>query len=917
VAPFFSGGAYLGSVVVTIPLAYTDMESMAGLRPTFFEALGAAGLQSDRVERDYSASLVSGGKIVSTTAADFEVGKRIPGLDGGAPEAPVWLHHKVSGVSWVSYFVPAGNKGDGWLLSYSLPTIGERTVGFMGLTAGNIIIGFVFILVGIVVKGLRHLIRRLRGLTGARMRWSFASKLALAFVLIAIIPTLILGTASRRFLEARAREIMESKADESLNLSRLALDRLIFAEAVRLARNPILMDALSSEPSLLGQMVTHDPSTPGYDVSSAVFDSSGTTLAAFGNPLIPGPVLEGVLKEGRSYNFFAVDEGLTAKSAVPVRDEIYPERVVGCAFVARRVDDGLCRQIASEIGRDLSFYASGQVAASSKRELFVSELMSSTISPDAYVACFINGRELHYSWERIGGMDVVLGYRPLRGPDGSAVGAVSVPVMPSEGETGRRMGWTSAAISYLIVIVICAIFIFGLLLARGISEPIRQLIRGTLRIGSGDLGFTIPKPSDDEIGDLVASFNRMTVALAKSSKALGERKRYIETIIGNVGAGIISTDPGGRIDTFNAAAETILETKARNARGRDAGRLLRRVGASGLAEVLDDVRGQEEVARREVAFFSKDGRTATLRAVATAVRGPGKRVMGKVIVFEDVTELIRSKKLMAWSEMARQVAHEIKNPLTPMKLSAQHLLQARRDGAEDFDKVLEESVGTIVEQIESLRRIAVEFSQFSRMPERKLEWTDLNGIVEDSLVQYERAIAPSVRIVKDLSPQVPKVRVDRDEVKRVFVNIIENAMQAMPEGGTLEIVCRRAPFADAADRRPASRKPGRGYEIRVSSSEGRLQQSGFAEVAFSDTGSGISSANAQKLFEPNFSTKSHGTGLGLAICKGIMDAYGGEILIESKEGMGTRVSVRFPIPRLHRRERPGRSFRRGPRRRHR
>jgi PAS domain S-box-containing protein len=906
IAPFFNGGEYLGSVVVSIPLAYTDMESMAGWRPTFFEAIGAAGQKPDRAGGRFSASLVSGGKIVSTTATDFEVGRHIAELDSTMLGKPVWLEHRVGGVPRASYLVPAGAEGDGWLLSYSLPTLSEMAVGFMGLTAGNIIIGFVVILAGIVARGARHLVRRLRGLPGARLRWSFASKLALAFVLIAIIPTLILGTASRRFLEARALEIMESRAEENLNLSRMALDRLVFTEAVRLARNPILMDALRSEPSLLGQMVTHDMSGYGYEVSSAVIDSSGSPMAIFGDPVIPASVLEGVLEQGRTYNFFAAGEGLTAEAAVPVRDEIYPDTIVGCAFVARRVDDGFSRQIASGIGMDLSFYAGGQVTASSKRELFVSELMSSAMSPDAYVACLINGRELHYSRERIGGMDVVLGYSPLRGPDGDPVGAISIPVVPSEAEAGRSMGWSSAAISYLIVIVICAIFIFGLLLARGISRPIRQLIRGTLRIGSGDLGFTIPKPSDDEIGDLVTSFNRMTAALAKSSKALGERKRYIETIIGNVGAGIISTDPRGRIDTFNAAAESILETRARNARGRDARRLLRRVGASGLAEILDEVREPQEVARKEVAFTTKDGRTATLRAIATVVGAPRKRVMGKVIVFEDVTELIRSKKLVAWSEMARQVAHEIKNPLTPMKLSAQHLLQARRDGVEDFDRVLEESVSTIVEQIESLRRIAVEFSQFSRMPARKLEWSDIGEMVEDSLSQYERAIGIQVRIVKDLRARLPKVRIDRDEVKRVFVNIVENAMQAMPEGGTLEIVARRYPGRQAADRVVGAGKTGRGYDTWVSSSEAGLQSTDSIEVAFSDTGTGILPADAGKLFEPNFSTKSHGTGLGLAISKGIMDAYGGEIVIESTERSGTRVSVRFPIPKPPSNARPPR-----------
>jgi PAS domain S-box-containing protein len=903
IAPYFEGGSYVGSVVLSVPLVYGDVESVAGLRPTFFEAVSAAGLGSERPVGPYSVSTVSGGRIVATTVGDFEVGKRVAELDRVGLDGPAWLEHEVAGIARASYFVPAGDGLEGILLSYSLPTLSEKAVRFMGMTVGNIAVGFLVILVGALARGTRHLVRHLRGLPGARLRLTFASKLALAFVLIAIVPTLILGTASRRFLEARSREIMESKAEESLNLSRLALDRLVFGEAIRLARNPILMDALATEPSLLGQMVTHDVSLPDYDVSAAVVDSGGKTLAAFGDPELPAPVLESVLNEGRPRSFFSSDRDLTAKSAVPVRDEINPDRIVGCAFVSRRVDNSLTRQIASELGLDLTFYASSRVTASSTRELFISELMPSTMSPDTFLECFVSGRELHFSWERVGGIDVVVGYRPLRGHEGYVVGAMSVPMVFRKGEVGRQMEWTSAAISYLLVIVICAIFIFGLLLARRISEPMRQLIRGTLRIGSGDLSFTIPKPSDDEIGDLVTSFNRMTMALARSRRALSERKRYIETIIGNVGAGIISTDAAGRIDTFNTAAEGILGISARNARGRDARRLLRRVRASGLGDVLDGVQGDRGIARREVTFTRKDGQVVTLRAIATAVSGPRGRVMGKVIVFEDVTELIRSKKLVAWSEMARQVAHEIKNPLTPMKLSAQHLLQAHRDGAGDFDRVLEESVGIIVEQIESLRRIAVEFSQFSRMPERKLEWADVNAVLEESLSQYERTVGGAVDIVSELDKGLPRVKVDRDEIKRVFVNLIENAVQAMPGGGRLKIRSRKA-----RARRPDRREAGSDYRLKVSSGTGGLKPSGFIEVSFSDSGTGIPPENADQLFEPNFSTKSGGTGLGLAICKGIVDAYGGIIVIESTEGVGTRVSVRLPLP-----DRPARRRQRGPR----
>jgi PAS domain S-box-containing protein len=884
VAPFFRGGSYLGSIVVTIPYASRDIAAIAAQAYSIFDAIGPEVASPGVPAGEYFASRISGGRIMSTTGRAFEVGRRVPGLE--RLDRPAWLEHEVGGGTHASYFVPYGDEQEALLLSFALPSIRDRAIRLMGITVGNILIAFLVIILAWLVKAMRMILRRVRGRPEGRLRWDFATKLAAAFVLIAIVPTLILGTASSRFLRSRLREIVESRAAESLNLSRLALDRHIFGEAIRLARNPILLDALEAEPSLLGQMVTQDLKFLGYEVSSAVIAAGGDTMATFGRPELPAEVLESVLNEGRSYNFYSADDHLVAKAAVPLRDEISPDKVTGCAFVSRRLDNGLARQISSDLGRDLNFYGNPVVAASSRQELYISELVPSLIASSAFIECFVNGRELHFTRERLGEVDLVIGYSPLRDAAGNPVGAMSVPVAYRQDDVGRGMEATSAAISYLLVIVIGAIFIFGLMLARRISSPIHDLIQGTLKIGSGDLSFTIPKSRDDEIGDLVTSFNKMTAALARSRKTLSERKRYIETIIGNVGAGIIATDSRGRIDTFNSAAEKLLGIKARHARGREVERVLRRIGASRLAAVLDEVRGDRGIARKEVVLSRKGGEQVTLRAAVTAVKGPRSRDMGRVMVFEDVTELIRSKKLVAWSEMARQVAHEIKNPLTPMKLSAQQVLQAHRDGAGDFGSVLEESVATIVEQIESLRRIAVEFSQFSRMPARELKKSSLNAILEDSIGQYERTIAGSVSFEKDLDGKLPDLMVDADEVKRVFLNVIENAVQAMPEGGTLKIES----FKD----RPRRRKSG--YDAVATSSESLARSGGeFVEVSFTDSGSGISTENAGKLFEPNFSTKSHGTGLGLAICRGIMDAYGGALVIESTEGKGTCVRVRFPL----------------------
>jgi PAS domain S-box-containing protein len=899
VAPVTAEGEYLGAVIVSLPSFYSNLESIAGIKTTFFEALSGLS-RSARATRAYYATYVSAMRIVESTAQDFEVGSRIEELEGLEGRGPVWIRHKVGGNALESYFVPEDGGLTGTLFSFRRLTLSEKAVYFVVVTVTNLLFALLLIAVVGIALALKRLMRAARGLPYSGLRWSFARRLALAFVLIATVPTLILGATSRGYLSARLREVMESKAGESLRLAKLSLERLIMDEAMHLAQNPILIDELSEEPSILAMLVSPE-------VSAAVFDSRGGNLATFGEPDVPIGLVGSVIATGRSYYYYDVGEGLTGKAVVPVRDMLFPDRIRGCAFVSRRIDDRVARELSSQLDRDVNFYGAPLLEATSKREVFVAELMPDRVSPDAYVECFLRGRDVHYAWEKIEAADLVVGYSPLRDVGGRPVGAVSVPLVFAKDDVGRRLEWTVSAISYLLVVVIGIVFAVGLVVARRISTPIRRLIQGTMRVSSGDLSFSIPRTGDDEIGDLISSFNKMTNALGRSRKALNERKRYIETILSNVGAGIVSTDARGRIATFNNAAERILNVKGRNARGRHAGRLLSRSGADGLAEVMKRL-DREDVVREEISFARRDGTVMTLRAVGSRMAGSHRKTLGKVIVFEDISGLIRSKKLTAWSEMARQVAHEIKNPLTPMKLSAQQLLQAHKDRKEDFGAVLEDGVAIIIEQIESLRRIAVEFSQFSRMPERKVEPTDLNKVVVESLAQYERALAPSVEITKDLRSPLPPVNVDRDEIKRVFLNIIENAVQAMPGGGRLHVVSGVGKL-----------KVGAACEFIASSrAAGDAVLGDFAEIAFWDTGVGIPRQNSDKLFEPSFSTKTQGSGLGLAISKGIIDAYGGEIVIESEKNEGTLVRVRIPYkgsPSAGRRtRRKGSRWKRRPRR---
>ncbi len=264
-------------------------------------------------------------------------------------------------------------------------------------------------------------------------------------------------------------------------------------------------------------------------------------------------------------------------------------------------------------------------------------------------------------------------------------------------------------------------------------------------------------------------------------------------------------------------------------------------------------------------------------------------------------KIISAEKESAWREMARQIAHEIKNPLTPMKLSTSHIIKAHRDRHPRFDAILAEGLDRIAAQIDALGKIASEFSNFARFPARKLEPQDLNSIVSSAvrLVEEEaRGSRPEIRIEESYGA-LPEVEADRDEMQRVVINLLKNAVQALRDrGGAVRVSTRRvgADAAKAAGHVPAS---GKEEGTRKISKTGRDLGPGAeaAEISIEDDGPGIPEEIRQRLFEPYFSTKSGGTGLGLAICKSSVTEMGGEIVIESEEGKGTRAIIRLPAMR--------------------
>ncbi len=425
-----------------------------------------------------------------------------------------------------------------------------------------------------------------------------------------------------------------------------------------------------------------------------------------------------------------------------------------------------------------------------------------------------------------------------------------------------------------LIIVFSATW-FGLYLARGITDPIQKLAEGTREVAAGNLRYRVEGRADDEIGILVDSFNRMTGDLATSQAKLEEtyrdlqekhteveqRRRYTETVLEAVATGVVSLDATGHVTTINGAAEKMLGLPGARIQGQDAGLVFRSPEYAEIAGLIQRMgRAREGVVDREV-HVRRDGQGVALVASATALKGPDGDYMGMVLAFDDLTELLKAQRLAAWREVAQRIAHEIKNPLTPIQLSAQRL--RRRLGGErrpEEKRILEEATSTIIQEVDGLKQLVDEFSRFARMPALSLKPTDIGRLLETVVVLY-RDSHPGLSIKSAFSPDLPLCEVDPDQIKRAVLNLVDNAVEAVGQTG----------------------------EVSVETTW--LSEAGHARITVADDGPGIAPEDKDKLFVPYFSTKVTGMGLGLPIVHQIVTDHGGTIRVEDNVPRGSRFVI--------------------------
>jgi two-component system nitrogen regulation sensor histidine kinase NtrY len=434
-------------------------------------------------------------------------------------------------------------------------------------------------------------------------------------------------------------------------------------------------------------------------------------------------------------------------------------------------------------------------------------------------------------------------------------------------------------LSIVTLLIVFSSVWFGFYLSREITVPIQKLAEGTNRLASGDYDFFIDLEAKDEIGGLVTSFNKMTMdlktsktkleeanrELIKSNFEIEQRRIYMEIVLANVAAGVVSADVDGKILTINKSAERMLNVRAETIIGKSYHEIL----SKDYIKIVDGFLGDKGLFRKgfikRQIRLSLENKSLSLLVSLNVLRDDRKNYLGLVAVFEDLSEIEKAQRMAAWREVARRIAHEVKNPLTPIQLSAQRLRKryGKVLGSEDAE-VFQGCTEMIIKQVDALKLLVNEFSNFARMPASNPVPTDIRKIIKEALSLYKEAHKTVDFEFRD-SREVPIFDLDGEQMKRVMINLLDNAIEAIGGEG----------------------------KVMIDLSYDSILQMVRIEVA--DNGEGISREHKMRLFEPNFSTKKQGTGLGLAIVNTIITDHNGFIRVQDNEPKGTRFIIELPV----------------------
>ena len=680
----------------------------------------------------------------------------------------------------------------------------------------------ILLLIFLVLRNVVKLIfERKKNVLGSKLR----TKLVLAFVTFSLVPTILLFFAATRFITSSIESWfsmqVEGSLHESLVVAQLYYQNtsnnvLHYARQIRQGLMPQwILDGRNQ--ALMADFLKNKRAEYNLEAVGVYTNLLGKPVAAYGSnipaeslPVLEKKILQETLRGQETTKIHSLKQGDLIRGLIPIFSPQNPREGIGVVMV----------------------------------DYFVPQSLVSRIT------------EISSAFEE---------YKQLR--------MVKHPILSSY----------IATLSLVTLLIIFGATWFGLYLAKGITDPIEKLADGTQKIIQGNLDFQIGKTSEDEFGTLVDSFNRMTqdlkasniqvekahTQLRKTNTELDQRRRYMEIVLRDVGAGVISIDTDGRIRTINKSAEKILGIPAESALGEKYDEVLQSEHIV-AQELVNAINQAEKHSITQQVKLTVRNETLTLLVKIANLRDEENRYLGMVMVLDDLTQLQKAQRAAAWREVARRIAHEIKNPLTPIQLSAQRLRKRYLNQFAEDGVIFDECTKTIITQVEELKTLVNEFSSFARMPAANPVPNNLNEIIREALVLYEEGHKPIGFHFKP-DEQIPVFNLDKEQIKRVMVNLLDNAVAAV----------------DAVKRETPDGK------ITVETLLDPFMNLARLEVA--DNGCGISPEDKPLLFEPYFSTKASGTGLGLAIVNTIVSDHDGYIRVKDNFPQGSRFIIELPI----------------------
>ena len=698
-------------------------------------------------------------------------------------------------------------------LTSEIPLSGNILV--LALINLNILL-IIFCLFLVMRNIFKLLLERRRGLPGAKLR----SKLVLAFIALSLIPTMLLFFVSAGFITNSIENWFNSQIEESLQESlevaqtyykNSASNALYYAEQIS---QTIKNEKLLNEDNLPVLVELIHQKQKEYNLGIVeVFSATLEELVRAVNPQVPAAEftdpgsdsIREALQGNRFTRISPIGRADLIRGIVPVYSNWNPDDVVGVVVVNYYVPYSLVNKM-KEISSSFDQYKSTKL---------------------------LKGK-------------IQKGY-----------------------------------VLFLLLIALVIIFLAtwaGFHLARGITEPIQDLAEATTRVASGDLNVTLESYSDDEVGSLMEAFNTMTADLRKSQQTirranrelqasnleLEQRRRYMEIVLANVTAGVVSIDSRGHITTVNKSAEKLLGLQTAEIIGRNFRDIVTPDYLPMIKGILKElVSSGKDSIRKQVSLPKGDTKVVLLVNVTT-LKDENNEFMGTVVVFDDLTQLLKAQRMAAWREVARRIAHEIKNPLTPIQLSAQRLRRRYLDRFAADDSVFDECTTMIIKQVDDLKNLVNEFSSFARMPASNPTANNLNDVLNEALVLFQEG-HKEIEFTLKLDKSLPIINLDREQIKRVIINLVDNAVAAVNGKGHIDI------------------ETSFNTELQI------------ATLKVSDNGCGIPAEDKPRLFEPYFSTKKSGTGLGLAIVSTIISDHNGYIRVRDNEPQGTHFIVELPI----------------------